>query len=58
MDSAEAAKESLGSRSLDEDALGHLEEDIRAVGTMLGGQPAKVIHFLRVLCFNEIDVRY
>jgi hypothetical protein len=44
VESAEAAKESFNSRSLDEDALGHLEEDIKAIGVMLGGQPAKVIY--------------
>eukprot|EP01034_Spumella_vulgaris_P022430 gene22430-28555_t len=41
VDTADAAKESLNSRSLDEDALGHLEEDIKALGIALSGQPAK-----------------
>lgn len=42
-DDAEEAKEKLGSASLDEDALGHLEEDIKAMGLMLRqGNPSQV----------------
>lgn len=48
-DDAEVAKEEQNAQSLDEDSLGQLEEDIKALGLMLRqGNPSQVGELERV----------
>ncbi len=58
MDDAEEARMAQQSRSLDEDQLGHLETDVRALGQLLRQGDAKVQPHYFVSIFVHILIFY